>query len=123
MNKREDNDIAPFIIPWLGFVYLLSLLPPDPVQIFPETWLWEEVDLTTSDSLTVTRTVPDTITTWLLSGFAISQETGLGIYDNQASLVVLKDFFIEPKLPFSLVRSESVKVVVGIFNYGNVALR
>ena len=73
--------------------------------------------------MTVTRTAPDTITTWLMTGFAISPETGLGIFDGQSSLVVLKDFFIEPKLPFSLVRSESVRVVVGIFNYGNEPLR
>ncbi|XP_065060460.1 alpha-1-macroglobulin-like [Rhopilema esculentum] len=84
---------------------------------FPETWIWEETKV---DSVTGKKTlevkVPDTLTTWYANAFAMSSQRGVGV-STTASLLVFQPFFVSLTLPYSLVRGESVKVPVTVFNY------
>ncbi|CAB4017257.1 CD109 antigen-like, partial [Paramuricea clavata] len=48
-------------------------------SFFPETWLWEDVETNSSGHAQVQSVSPDTITSWVLSGFAVSNETGFGV--------------------------------------------
>ena len=60
--------------------------------------------------------VPDTLTTWYANAFAMSSQRGVGV-STTASLLVFQPFFVSLTLPYSLVRGESVKVPVTVFNY------
>ena len=90
----------------------------EPVRAyFPETWLYDSVTVSDGSPETLTLAAPDTITSWILSGVAVSSGTGLGI--SAASTVkVFKPFFLEMKLPYSIVRGETFELVVGVYNYG-----
>ena len=61
-------------------------------------------------------TVPDTITTWYASGFAVSAQTGLGIA-NPAEIRGFKALFISMNLPYSVIRGEIVTLPIVVFNY------
>jgi CD109 antigen len=84
-------------------------------QFFPETWLWETVKTNSSGRATITVTVPDSITTWMMRAVALSKTKGLGISENQ--LTVFQPFFLTVDLPYAAIRGEEFPVSVAIYNY------
>ena len=85
---------------------------------FPETWLWTEAVTDKEGLTTLTATVPDTITSWLASAFAIHQDTGLGVAE-RASMDVFQPFFVQFHLPYAVKRNEKMGLQVLVFNYEN----
>lgn len=92
--------------------------PPRLRTEFPETWLWETIDLeNTNGTIVLTRKVPDTITSWSISAFALSPEFGLGLTKAPKALQVFQPFFIALNLPYSVKRGEVVAIPVVVFNH------
>lgn len=83
---------------------------------FPETWLWEDFNSINGIS-TLRRQVPDTITSWIITGFSLNPETGLGLTKTPRSLKAFKSFFISLNLPYSVKCGEVVELSVVLFNY------
>ncbi|XP_014214992.1 CD109 antigen-like isoform X2 [Copidosoma floridanum] len=86
---------------------------------FPETWIWEAVDTRYEGKTVIRRTVPDSITSWVLTGFSVDPTYGLGLMQSPRKLKVFKPFFISMNLPYSVIRGEIVAVPIVIFNYMN----
>ncbi|XP_051719428.1 alpha-2-macroglobulin [Ctenopharyngodon idella] len=82
---------------------------------FPETWIWELVEVGASGSAQVPVTVPDTITSWETEAFCLSSE-GLGLAP-PAQLTVFQPFFLELSLPYSIIRGEIFELKATVFNY------
>lgn len=61
--------------------------------------------------------MPDTITSWFISGFSVNQEFGLGLTTKPTELNVFQPFFISTNLPYSIKRGEIVAVSLSVFNY------
>jgi CD109 antigen len=95
--------------------------PPSPPTVvrkdFPETWLWTELTTGTDGRATMKASVPDTITSWILSAFAMSPDVGFGIAPDVAKLTVFKPFFLSLNLPYSVIRGEEFALQVTVFNY------
>ncbi|XP_041359485.1 CD109 antigen-like isoform X2 [Gigantopelta aegis] len=86
-------------------------------EIFPETWLWTNTT-TGADGMAVINTeVPDTITSWIASAFALNAKSGLGVSPTTAKLRVFRSFFVRLTLPTSIVRGEQVVIQASVFNY------
>ncbi len=84
-------------------------------QFFPETWVWIPDLLTDEDGrVNIDLKAPDSITTWKLHAVSCGPE-GIGIAQSQ--LRVFQDFFIDPSLPYSVIRGEEFPVQVQIYNY------
>ena len=60
--------------------------------------------------------VPDTITTWYASGFALSSSHGMGIAQS-TNIRVFQPFFVSTSLPYAVKRGEVVKLPATVFNY------
>ncbi|XP_046569086.1 CD109 antigen-like [Haliotis rubra] len=86
-------------------------------EIFPETWLWVNTTIGQDGRASIQTTVPDTITSWVASAFAISPRSGLGVSPTSAKLRVFRSFFVSLNLPQSVVRGEQVVVQASVFNY------
>ena len=90
-------------------------------QYFPETWVWEPTLLTDeSGKARLTLTAPDNITGWKLSVVSTFSDTGSdspGIGFGETDLVAFQEFFVEPSLPYSVVRGEVFTARVDVFNY------
>ena len=69
----------------------------------------------------VTAKVPDTITTWVASAFAMSDLAGLGV-SKPTSLKVFQPFFVSITLPYSVIRGEEVSITATVFNYESKCL-
>ncbi|KAL1439864.1 hypothetical protein MTO96_009696 [Rhipicephalus appendiculatus] len=88
-------------------------------RFFPETWLWNNTLTGHDGRAVISSTVPDTITSWVISAFALDSLTGLGIAPSQAKVTVFRPFFVTASLPYSVLRGESVAIQCVVFNYNN----
>jgi CD109 antigen len=85
---------------------------------FPETWIWLNTETKSSNGQVVySAKVPDTITSWITSAFAVSDDTGLGVAPETAIINVFRPFFIQLNLPYSVKRNEQMALQVLVFNY------
>ncbi|XP_009293521.1 complement C3 [Danio rerio] len=98
---------------------------------FPESWLWEEITLpaclpnqqcTETSTLRTGIYLKDSITTWQISAIGLSKTLGICVA-NPYDIVVKKDFFIDLKMPYSVVRNEQVEIKAIIHNYSNQKLQ
>ncbi|XP_046828737.1 CD109 antigen-like isoform X3 [Vespa crabro] len=86
---------------------------------FPETWLWEMIDAGIKGETEFRRVVPDSITSWVLTAFSLSDVHGLGLIKEPRKLKVFRPFFISMDLPYSVIRGEIVAIQIVVFNYMN----
>ncbi|XP_038106496.1 CD109 antigen isoform X7 [Culex quinquefasciatus] len=85
---------------------------------FPESWIWEDLKNDCfSGQKTITKKVPDTITSWIITGFSVNPVYGLGLTQQPRKLNVFLPFFVSTNLPYSVKRGEIVSIPVVIFNY------
>ncbi|XP_038106499.1 CD109 antigen isoform X10 [Culex quinquefasciatus] len=85
---------------------------------FPEAWIWDSESLISfSGQKTITKKVPDTITSWIITGFSVNPVYGLGLTQQPRKLNVFLPFFVSTNLPYSVKRGEIVSIPVVIFNY------
>ncbi|KAK2582524.1 hypothetical protein KPH14_004819 [Odynerus spinipes] len=86
---------------------------------FPETWLWQALDAGFKGETEFRRTVPDSITSWVLTAFSVNDVYGLGLIKEPRKLKVFRPFFISMDLPYSVIRGEIVAIQIVVFNYMN----
>ncbi|XP_071088366.1 CD109 antigen-like isoform X1 [Haliotis cracherodii] len=84
---------------------------------FPETWLWQNQTTSTDGKAVISTTVPDTITSWVASAFAVNTQSGLGIAPTSAKIRVFRPFFVSLNLPYSVTRGEQLALQAIVFNY------
>ncbi|XP_014017955.2 alpha-2-macroglobulin [Salmo salar] len=93
--------------------------PPSPIQtvrtFFPETWIWDLVEVGESGRADMPLTVPDTITTWETEAFCLAP-SGFGLAP-PVELTVFQPFFLELTLPYSIIRGEHFELKATVFNY------
>lgn len=86
--------------------------------VFPETWLWKNYTMDGRESkMTIESVVPDTITSWTVTGFALSPTYGLGIMREPREFTVKQPFYIVANLPYSIKRDEVAVIHVTVFNF------
>ncbi|XP_053279690.1 alpha-2-macroglobulin isoform X2 [Pleuronectes platessa] len=94
-----------------------SLLPAiETVRtFFPETWIWDLMEVGASGTKDVSLLVPDTITTWETEAFCLSPQ-GFGLAPRK-EITVFQPFFLELTMPYSIIRGEHFELKATIFNY------
>lgn len=86
--------------------------------VFPETWFWRNYSLDGwSSSMTIESVIPDTVTSWFLTGFALSPTLGLGIINQPRVFTVDQPFYVVANLPYSIKRDEVAVIRVTVFNF------
>ncbi|XP_021378251.1 CD109 antigen-like isoform X3 [Mizuhopecten yessoensis] len=85
--------------------------------VFPETWLWTNQTIGPDGHVTIAATIPDTITSWVASAFAVHATSGLGIAPTSAKVEAFRPFFVSLTLPYSVVRGEQLVLQANVFNY------
>lgn len=93
-----------------------SPAPPRVRRYFPETLLWQPQLLTDeSGNAQLELSLADSITTWQLSGSAVSRSGQLGSFEQ--GIRVFQDFFIDIDFPAELTQNDEVTVPIAVFNY------
>uniref|UniRef100_A0A803TZD8 Complement C3 n=1 Tax=Anolis carolinensis TaxID=28377 RepID=A0A803TZD8_ANOCA len=73
-------------------------------------------------SKTVSFYLKDSITTWEVLAVSISETKGICVADPY-EITVMKDFFIDLRLPYSVVRNEQVEIRAILYNSGRQLIR
>ncbi|XP_051859032.1 CD109 antigen isoform X7 [Drosophila albomicans] len=94
-----------------------SISIPQVRHEFSETWIFFDNKITDADGFTLARKIPDTITSWVVTGFSLSPNKGLALTENPSKIRVFQPFFVSTNLPYSIKRGEVFAVPVVIFNY------
>ncbi|XP_059107928.1 complement C3 [Peromyscus eremicus] len=88
---------------------------------FPESWLWTIEELKEPEKNGISTKVmniflKDSITTWEILAVSLSDKKGICVADPY-EITVVQDFFIDLRLPYSVVRNEQVEIRAVLFNY------
>ncbi|XP_017858383.1 PREDICTED: CD109 antigen isoform X2 [Drosophila arizonae] len=88
-------------------------------EIFMETWIFDGnlTKIDDADGFTLVRKIPDTITSWVITGFSLNPRTGIALTKKPRKIRVFQPFFVSTNLPYSVKRGEVIAVPVIIFNY------
>ncbi|XP_043070647.1 CD109 antigen isoform X2 [Drosophila grimshawi] len=89
---------------------------------FPETWIFQNNITTDAEGLTLTKKIPDTITSWVVTGFSLNPTTGFALTQSPSKIRVFRPFFVSTNLPHSVKNGEVIAIPVIIFNYMDKAL-
>ncbi|XP_053543558.1 alpha-2-macroglobulin isoform X2 [Ictalurus punctatus] len=116
VSYRTNADHLRFAVPMALGKYVPDHEPIETVRkFFPETWIWQLLEVGDSGSAQLPVTVPDTITTWETEAFCVSSR-GLGLAP-PVQLTVFQPFFLELSLPYSIIRGEVFELKATVFNY------
>uniref|UniRef100_A0A4Y0BDG7 TEP1-F n=1 Tax=Anopheles funestus TaxID=62324 RepID=A0A4Y0BDG7_ANOFN len=83
---------------------------------FQESWLWKNVTIGGSGTHKMIETVPDTTTSWYLTGFSIDPVYGLSFMKKSIQLTSIRSFYMLESLPYSIKRDEEVELQFTLFN-------
>ncbi|XP_060586243.1 CD109 antigen-like, partial [Ruditapes philippinarum] len=83
---------------------------------FPDTWLWDEYDIGMNGAIDIAHKIPDSMTLWVTSVFAVNPGTGFGIAETKPKMIVKKKFFLTMDLPPSIVHGEEFLLQISVFN-------
>ncbi|XP_017152343.1 CD109 antigen isoform X4 [Drosophila miranda] len=93
---------------------------------FAEIWIWHSQSTghgsTDADGFTLAKKIPDTITSWVVTGFSLNPSSGIALTKNPSKIRVFQPFFVSTNLPYSVKRGEVIAIPVIIFNYLDKAL-
>ncbi|XP_072005880.1 complement C3-like [Engystomops pustulosus] len=90
---------------------------------FQESWLWkiETMNERPDDKGISTKSISfflkDSITTWEVLAVSLSDNKGICV-SKPHNIQVKKDFFIDLRLPYSVVRNEQAEIRAILYNYG-----
>ncbi|XP_066429286.1 CD109 antigen-like [Eleutherodactylus coqui] len=85
----------------------LTVLPPRHAKIIsPESWIWKNINISSSLTENVDVAVLDRNTSWVATAFVISERLGLGVVEESVEITVFKPFLMSLKMPYSVTRGE-----------------
>ncbi|XP_075062645.1 venom factor-like [Mixophyes fleayi] len=109
-----------------------NYLPDSEIEVrskFPESWLWNIVKMKEAPDANNISThemknifLKDSITTWEVLAVSLSENKGICVAP-PCEIVAFKDFFIDLRLPYSVMRNEQVEIRAIIYNYIDEELR
>lgn len=86
--------------------------------MFQESWLWMNISMDGRNAYKELKEyAPDSITTYQVSGFALSPTLGLGVIRQPIEFIVRQQFYLIANLPYSIKRGEVALIQVTVFNF------
>ncbi|XP_055722397.1 complement C3-like isoform X2 [Salvelinus fontinalis] len=90
---------------------------------FDVSWMWETILLSDNETVagivkneTTKRVLKDSITQWMVLGISTSETKGVCVAE-PVEMTVVKNFYVDLRLPYSVVNREQVQIKVVIHNY------
>ncbi|XP_005179179.1 alpha-2-macroglobulin isoform X3 [Musca domestica] len=109
----------------LAMVEEQTILPTETISFdtqirenFIENWIFNNLNNTDASGMAkLSKKIPDTITSWVVTGFAMNEKTGFAMAENPTKIKVFQPFFISTNLPYSVKRGEVISIPIVVFNY------
>ncbi|XP_043096088.1 complement C5 [Puntigrus tetrazona] len=118
LNHRQQKTDE-IILSRTAVDFLLDVTPSQIRSYFPESWLWEE-HTSKSGSVSITKILPDSLTTWELKAVGVFNE---GICLSEEKIQVSQDISVDVPLPYSMVRGEQIELRGSVYNQRHSSTR
>lgn len=97
--------------------------PIDPIEDdlrknFPENWIFDDFEVGENEFITKSFTVPDSLTSWMISTFSVNKDYGLAIAPTK-ELPVKNELFMKMIIPYSIRFNEVFRLDILVYNYAN----
>lgn len=97
--------------------------PSDPIENdlrenFPENWIFDDFEVGENEFIMKSFTVPDSLTSWMISTFSVNKDYGLAIAPTK-ELRVKNELFMKMIIPYSIRFNEVFKLDILVYNYAN----
>ncbi|KAG9493736.1 hypothetical protein GDO78_001552 [Eleutherodactylus coqui] len=103
----EGCDLTTNKVKYIPRTKELTVLPPRHAKIIsPESWIWKNINISSSLTENVDVAVLDRNTSWVATAFVISERLGLGVVEESVEITVFKPFLMSLKMPYSVTRGE-----------------
>lgn len=89
---------------------------------FRETWLFDEQVIGSDGVADFAVSLPHSITTWSVQAVSVSPTGGVCV-PKAEEVRVFQPIFLQVALPYKVVRSEQIEVLVTVYNYGSESIR
>ncbi|XP_072280910.1 alpha-2-macroglobulin-like protein 1 [Pyxicephalus adspersus] len=86
---------------------------------FADDFGFDSVTIGLNGESIIDSIIPDSITTWESDAFCMSDNKGIGLTIEPATVTTKQSFFVEASIPSYMIRGETVVVPVGVSNYMN----
>lgn len=120
-TAQVDAPVARNNLYRIGVFETIQKKKMNPVHIrtnFEESWMWKDLSMDGRNShLAIQEYAPDSITTYQVSGFALSPTLGLGVIKQPIEFIVRNPFYLVANLPYSIKRGEVALIQVTVFNF------
>lgn len=115
-NKLREESHKVYVLARMELVAMFGLDGAQVRSYFPETWLWEVHQISSSSGTkTLSTVLPDSLTTWEMKAVSVSNN---GICQADPLKVrVFKETSINVPMPYSVVRGEQVVLQGSVYNY------
>uniref|UniRef100_A0AAY5EC65 Anaphylatoxin-like domain-containing protein n=1 Tax=Electrophorus electricus TaxID=8005 RepID=A0AAY5EC65_ELEEL len=113
---RQDNEEL-IILSRSELQFLNDLKSAEVRSYFPESWLWEEHEMDKSGLLSVTKGLPDSLTTWEIKAVGVFSN-GICVAD-PLEVSVSQAVSVNVPLPYSMVRGEQIELKGSVYNQHN----
>uniref|UniRef100_W5KJW0 Complement component 5 n=1 Tax=Astyanax mexicanus TaxID=7994 RepID=W5KJW0_ASTMX len=99
-------------------IFLEDVAPVQVRSYFPESWLWEEHAVSRSGSLSITKSLPDSLTTWEMKAVGVFNN-GICVAD-PVQVRVTQALSVDVPLPYSMVRGEQIELKGSVYNQNDI---
>ncbi|KAH8412673.1 hypothetical protein KR009_004428, partial [Drosophila setifemur] len=84
-----------------------------------DTWIFSNITQTESEVTKFVHDLPDTLGSWVISGFSLHPEKGLGLFQSNRSIKIktVRPYSLSIRLPHSVKLGEIVRVPAVIINH------
>ncbi|KAI8125140.1 CD109 antigen [Lucilia cuprina] len=81
-----------------------------------DTWIFMNVSASSEGKTTIHRRLPSSMTSWVVSAFALDPVQGIGLTSPAKMMQTFKEFYITTELPYSIRLGETIAVPFVVFN-------
>ncbi|XP_071448313.1 thioester-containing protein 1 allele R1 [Hetaerina americana] len=83
------------------------------------TWFFTNVSSGADGKVTLRRTLPDSMTSWIVSALSLDPVNGIGLLRRQITIIGKRPFYINVDFPHSVILGEVIAVSVAVTNNMN----
>ncbi|XP_026836728.1 alpha-2-macroglobulin [Drosophila erecta] len=83
-----------------------------------ESWLFSDIQISHTEVTELQIKLPDTLGTWVVKGFSLHPEKGLGVFQSNVTQIrTIKPYSLFIHLPYSVKLGETVRIPVLVVNH------
>ncbi|KAG8240283.1 hypothetical protein J437_LFUL012760, partial [Ladona fulva] len=87
------------------------------IQDLSDTWIFTNISSGPDGKVTLKRTLPENMTSWLVSAFSVDPVHGIGLLSQEVKIIGKKSFYMNVDFPSPVFLGEIVSISIAVSNF------